>query len=278
MRSIDRTIVVGLAVVGLVAGLWFGLIKPKREEISKLDSEISALEDDVAAQEALAVAAEQAKEDYDTNYHRLVVLGKAVPGEADSASLLVETNSLAGSAKIDFRSLTLSDAGTAESAAPAEQTTADPPAEGQVAAPEQNAAPAPPTEAAAAALPIGATVGPGGLPVMPYDLSFRGEFFEIADFFASLDSLVDVEASGPGVDGRLITVDGFSLTADPDKGFPHLSADLHVTTFVTPADQGLTAGATPAAPAEPVPATPTASAPAEPAAETTTDPVPVGSP
>ena len=75
-----------------------------------------------------------------------------------------------------------------------------------------------------------------------------GDFFQIADFIASLDSLVDVDADGPGVDGRLITVDGFALTPDPDKGFPRLNADLHVTTFVTPADQGGTAGATEAAP------------------------------
>ncbi len=268
MKSVDRTIVIGLAVLGLLIGLWLVVIKPKREEISNLDSKITSLTEEVAAQESLAAAAEQAREAYDVNYHRMVVLGKAVPSEADSASLVVETNALAGRAEIDFRSLTLADAAATEPQAPAAQTTADSPAEGQVAASEPTT-PAPPTEAAAASLPIGATVGPGGLPVMPYDLSFRGDFFQIADFIASLDKLVDVNADGPGVDGRLITVDGFALTPDPEKGFPRLNADLHVTTFVTPADQGGTAGATEAAPV---------GVPAESAAAATTEPVPVTSP
>ena len=41
-------------------------------------------------------------------------------------------------------------------------------------------------------LPIGATVGPAGLPVTPYDLKYFGEFFDMADFFASLDERVEV--------------------------------------------------------------------------------------
>jgi len=264
MKSTDRAIVIGVAVVGLAVALWFGVVKPKRDEVSKLDAEIATLSEDVAAAEALVAEAEQAKEVYDTNYHRLVVLGKAVPGEADSASLLVETDGLAARAGIDFRTLKLASASSGETEAPAAQTTADPPAEGQI-APEatEAAAPAPATEASAAGLPIGATVGPGGLPVMPYDLNFRGDFFNIADFLAGLDNLVKVESGGPGVDGRLITVDGFALTADPDKGFPHLNADLKVTTYVAPADQGLTAGATATAPAGATPAP----------AETTTEPV-----
>jgi hypothetical protein len=201
-----------------------------------------------------------------------VVLGKAVPGEADSSSLLVETDGLAAQAGIDFRTLSLAEGAATEPAPPAAETTADAPAEGQAEAPDSGTAappPAPATEAAAAGLPIGATVGAGGLPVMPYDLNFRGDFFDIADFLAGLDSLVDVDAGGPGVDGRLVTVDGFALTADPEKGFPRLSADLRVKTYVSPADQGATAGATPAAPAGAVPTAP-ATTPAPPA---TTEPV-----
>jgi hypothetical protein len=44
-------------------------------------------------------------------------------------------------------------------------------------------------------------------------------------------------------------VDGFTLAADPVKGFPALTASLAVTTYLTPATQGLTAGATPTGPA-----------------------------
>ena len=56
------------------------------------------------------------------------------------------------------------------------------------------------------------------------------------------------------VHGRLLTVDGFALepndTARTElSAIPTLTADLSVTTYLTPADQGITAGASPGGPA-----------------------------
>lgn len=243
MKSSDRAILAVLAVVGVVAAFWFLMLSPKRAELSELDREVAALEASVAEQEQLAVLAERAKDDYRRNYQRLIVLGKAVPGDDDAASLMVQTSSLAREAQIDFRTLTLADGGAAPPPPAAAETTADgsEPAAGTAVA-------APATEASAATLPIGATVGAAGLPVMPYDLEFHGDFFEIADFLASVDRMVDRHGRALGVDGRLVTIDGFALTPEPKKGFPHLAADLHVTTYVAPADQGLTGGGTPTVP------------------------------
>jgi len=84
---------------------------------------------------------------------------------------------------------------------------------------------------------------------MPYELQFSGTFFQIANFLAGLDRLVKTENQNVAVDGRLITVDGFSFSQNTATGFPALQADLYVTTYVTPAGQGLTGGASPAAPA-----------------------------
>lgn len=255
MKSSDRTILVGVAVLGLLAAAWFMLLSPKRAELTKLNEEVAELELSAGEQEQLALAGEAAKASFDANYHRLVVLGKAVPGDDDTASLLVQTSALAGRAGLEFRTLNLS-AGGVEAPAPptaAAETTADAPAGLD---PSGAAAPAPATEAAAATLPIGATVGAAGLPVMPYDLTFKGQFFDIVDFLAALDKQVRVVGDGGVVDGRLMTVDGFSLKGSATDGFPHLDASLHVTTFVAPADQGLTAGATPAAPPASVPAEP----------------------
>jgi hypothetical protein len=275
MKASDRAILIGLLIAGLLAAFWFAVLSPKRDEVSKLDDEIAALEQSVAEQEALATYAEQAKDGYEQNYHRLVVLGKAVPSDDDSASFIEQTNALATRADVDFRSMALASASAPPPPPPASQTTTDQnAAEGEPTAGsssgEATAASTEPTEAAAALLPIGATVGPAGLPVMPYDMAFRGGFFDIADFFEELDSMVDVDAKGVGIGGRLLTVDGFKLTADEAKGFPYLGADLHVTTYVAPAEQGLTGGGTPVAPAASV-AAPSGSAP-------TSTPTPTASP
>jgi hypothetical protein len=262
MKRSDRTIFIVLPVIALVVAYWMLVLGPKREEASKLDDEVAALEAEVAQAEQTAALAEEARASFDEDYQKVVTLGKAVPEDDDTASLITQISAVAEDAHVDFRSLLLADAGE-EAAPPAEA-----PAPAETAPTTESvdsAAPAPvATEAAAASLPIGATVGAAGLPVMPYDLQFQGDFFEIADFVARLDKGVSADEKGEvSVDGRLMTVDGFSLTRDVENGFPSLLANFAVTTYVTPTGEGLTAGATSSGP------TPV-SAPAP--GETTVDP------
>ncbi len=81
---------------------------------------------------------------------------------------------------------------------------------------------------------------------MPYDLTLRGDFFELAEFFRGIDELVGADQTVPSVGGRLITVNSFDLT--PAEEGSDLRATVSVTTFVAPPDQGLVGGATEAAP------------------------------
>jgi len=253
VKSNDRTILFVVAGVAAVAAFYFLMISPKRAEVGELDTKISAARTVVAEQQQLATLAEQAKKEYRSDYQHLVVLGKAVPGDDDVSSLIEQVNSHAEAADIDFRALTLAAADSDAAGAPAPTAPAAP---APTAPGETPAAttPAPATEQAVATLPLGATVGPAGLPTMPYDLTFSGGFFQIADFIAGLDGMVKVEDDGVGVNGRLLTIDGFSLSSSAE-GFPNLTANLHVTSFVTPADQGVTAGATPTSPAATTPTT-----------------------
>jgi Tfp pilus assembly protein PilO len=252
MKSTDRTILLVLAAVGLVAGIWFLLIAPKRDEASTLSQEVADLEIAVQQAEDLASAAELAKADYAENYHHMVVLGKAAPAEDDTASLFVQFDELAGASGVDLQSIDLVEGSAgAEPQTAAEQTTADETeAEGEPAAEPTAAATPPPTEASAALLPLGATIGPAGLPIMPYELALKGDYFEIADFVNALQKLVHGEnGAGTGtVDGRLVTINSFSFTGDEADGFPALDATLKVTTYLAPDGQGLTGGTTPTAP------------------------------
>lgn len=256
MRGADRSVLAGLAVVGLVAAFWFLALSPQREEAAELEQRVEQLQASVAEQEQLAAAAEEAREGFDRNYQSLVVLGKAVPQDEDTASLFVQLDEIAKKSEVGFEAIRL-EAGSGDAPAPApaaEETTVDGAQSGDGDADAPPSPPAVPTEAAVAGLPLGATVGPAGLPVMPYKLDLTGSFFELADFLEGLDSLVRPRGNRPRVRGRLLTVDGFSLTADEEAGFPLLSADVAVTSFVTPAEQGLTAGAAPTGPPPAVPA------------------------
>lgn len=250
MKSTDRLVLIALPAVALVAAFWLLVLSPKREEASSLQTEITGLESEVAEQQQLAEFAEQAREGFPSDYQKVVTLGKAVPDDDDTASLLAQLTGISSHAGVGFRSLQLAESATEAGAAPppapaeAAPTTEEPVAE---AVPATTAPAA--TEAVAANLPIGATIGPAGLPVMPYTLEFQGDFFNFADFLQGIDDTVSTADGQVTVDGRLMTIDGFNLSRDLEQGFPSLVASVALTTYVTPPTQGLTAGATPSAPA-----------------------------
>jgi hypothetical protein len=249
MKGTNRTVLIVLPALALVAAFWFLFLSPKREEASSLQDEISRLEPEVAQQEQLADFAEAAREDFPSDYKKVVTLGKAVPQDDDTASLFAQLTGVSAKAGVQFRSLELVEASEDESdeAPPPTDTPEEtaPPAEGTDAPPSTRVA----TEVAAASLPIGATVGPAGLPVMPYELQFQGDFFHVADFVAGLDRSVSTDQGTVAVDGRLLTIDGFALTRDLENGFPSLVSTFAITSYVTPSTEGLTAGATPSGPA-----------------------------
>ena len=304
MKNSDKAIMFGVLVAALAIGFYILVLGPKRDQASKLNDQIDQLHASISEAEQTATFGEDARQHFPVYYGRLVSLGKAVPGAADTSSLLVQLNSAAGHTRTDLRSIELAQggdsAGTGTSSAPAPTTTppstTPAPSGGSTATPPSGSAPTPATptasaaqtnatastpgaadagsstatsgstatsastlvpatEASAATMPVGAVVGPAGLPTLPYSLGVRGSFFDVANFIGGMDDFVKPKNGGTTVsaDGRLMTVDGFSLNlASPDSTI--LTANLAVTTYVAPSDQGLTAGASPTGPA---PASPT---------------------
>jgi type II secretory pathway pseudopilin PulG len=285
MRRNELTIVISLVVIGLIAAFWLVALSPKREQASTLKQDIDQLHSRLDQAEQAASLGEEQRKSFPTDYRRLVVLGKAVPEDGDQAGFLVQLQRLADKAGVRFESLDLSGAASSESAPPAtdsasatstETTTSSESVPSDVPAETASVA----TEASAATLPIGATIGPAGLPVMPYHLKFTGGFFEISDFLAGLDGLVHARHSDIDVHGRLLTVDGFALQpsdtggADPAavSPVPTLTADLSITTYLAPADQGLTGEATPGGPAPATSAPETSASNVTPAATSSVSP------
>lgn len=227
-------VVVAMLVVGaLAAAFWMLLLSPKREEAQKLSGQIETVESSLSQHRSEAAAAAAAKRSFPQDYARLVVIGKAVPSGDETASLLVQLNHLAKKAGASFETLSLESA------------------EGEVPAEAASGGSVSPTEAEASLLPLGATIGSAGLAVMPYSLTFEGDFFQIASFFERLDNLVKTTNADVAVNGRLITVGSFSLSPGEAVGDSALlSADVSVTTYLTPPGEGLTAGASPGGPEE----------------------------
>lgn len=239
--SSTNGLIVGMVAFAVLAFLfWTMALAPKRDEADALSAKVKSLETSLATHESEISQALAARDSYPEDYRNLVVLGKAVPGDDDTPSFIVQLNRISQDAGVEFRDLKLTTGeASSEEAAPAEAAV---PVEG-----------ASPTEVAASTLPLGATIGAAGLAVMPYELAFEGNFFSIASFIHGLDSLVRTENAKVAVTGRLITINGFALQGDTGKGFPALEGTFSVTTYLTPPEQGVTGGATPTAPAEGTP-------------------------
>jgi Tfp pilus assembly protein PilO len=248
MGSTNRLIGGLLIVAALAFGFWIVLLSPKQKEADELSEKVEAQKMALVQAQSEASEALVARRQFQHDYQSLVVLGKAAPGSDETSSLIAQVNRIGVHSKVLFDSLKL----TEGSSTPEAESTSTTPETG---ATTTGSGLTPPTEAAASKLPLGASIGPAGLGVLPYELDFTGSFFHVADFIHGIDSMVNTDQSKLTVDGRLVTIDGFTLR-ESEIGFPLLNASFTVTTYVVPPEQGVTAGASPTAPPATVEATP----------------------
>jgi type IV pilus assembly protein PilO len=86
-----------------------------------------------------------------------------------------------------------------------------------------------------------------GYTVVPINVSFNGNFFNLADFLYRLRTLVDVHNARLDATGRLFSVDTLTFSEAPQK-FPRIQAQLVIDAFVYGTS---VAGATPGVAAAP---------------------------
>ena len=161
MKSSDRTIVLVLPVIAVIVGLWVLVLGPKQSESGELQTKIDELQATLVTAQGQIGEGQAAQKSFKKDYADLVSLGAAAPAGDDQATLIYDMSKLGQENGVSFRSF---------------QVT--PGAGGETVATEATA-----TETTVAALPLGATVGPAGLPLMPYNFNYLGNFFDVADFF-----------------------------------------------------------------------------------------------
>jgi hypothetical protein len=256
MTTRDRIVITVVAAAALLGGYWFLILAPKRDEATKLNSQVTAATQRRDAAVVDANASRAARAQYAVNYATVARLGKAVPANDDMPSLIYQLASTSKASSVDFREIKLTTtaaAATPPTPPPASGSGGKGGSSGSSASKGAGGSAATPAAASAAQdttanLPPGASVGPAGLPTMPFSFTFEGSFFHLADFFGSLNNLVGLNKVTVDVRGRLLMVDGIALSASP-QGFPHMKASVAATAFLVPPDQGTTNGATPSGPA-----------------------------
>ncbi len=288
----DKKILLALVPLALILGFWFLVLAPKRAEVSRLDEQVTSAQDERDTAVNNVRQLESARNSYASDYETVVRLGKAVPASLDMPSLLVQLDAAAKGTKIDFDSVKAGERTAAAAPTPAPTPSgggsgssgSQPPAaaggqpaqtgpgksaekadnakstanqDGQRASDTGTSSPgsAPAAGAAGGAAPTSGSGAPG-LDSVPLEFGFTGSFFDLADFFHRMKRFVRVTNKKIKVQGRLMTIDSLDFKSE---AFPSIVATVKATVYLSPKDQGATAGATPAGPqAVPTGATPPA--------------------
>lgn len=243
MTARDRTVSVIVALVVAVVAVWLLVIGPKRDQANKLAAQVTSAQSELAIARSQIAVADADRSAFARNYEAVAELGEALPSSDESPSLIYELQSAASHAKVDFRSLVLNAAASAPAA-----TVAVPAATSSSPSTTTPSSTASTSQAVTATLPPGAAVGPAGLPTLPFTFTFQGNFFHLANFMGRLERFVVATDKKVSVSGRLMTLNGISFGAAP-SGFPQITATISATSYLVPANEGLTDGATPTGPA-----------------------------
>jgi hypothetical protein len=207
-----------VATLAALAAYWYLLLAPKREEAAALAEKVAQTEAAVAQAETTLASYRDAERAYKPLYATVTRLGKAVPADDDVRSLVVQLESAADAAKVDFGSIEVGGVSSASGA------TDEPPA--------------------GVELPPGAAaIGSAGFSAMGFSLEFKGSFLDLTELFTRLERFVRVNNDRLDVSGRLLRIEGIKLAPTGDD-YRKLTATVSASTYLVPATEGLTAGAT----------------------------------
>jgi hypothetical protein len=231
MTGRDRTVVMVLATLGVLAAVWLLAVAPKREQAAKLGNEVSTAQAQLASAEGQLTSASAAQAKYQDAYASIVRLGKAVPASQEVPSLIYQLSQATKEKNVEFASITASipGAGTGSGSSSSSSSTAS-------------------------------TAG-AGITQMPFTFVFNGSFDSLYNLFQQLDSFTTLHTTSGELDvsGRLLTIQSIKLGPVNTSGgstqgagsaanSEELSGTITATAYVLPAGQTLTGGATPAGP------------------------------
>jgi hypothetical protein len=218
MTTRDRLVVVGIAVLVVLAGGWMLAVSPERKKATKLEGEVNTAKTQLASTEGQLANARAAQSRYSSAYASIVNLGKAVPAGREVPSLVFELAQASQGQHVDLSSIQYGAGGGGSSSA-------------------------------GAASAAGSTLA--GFSTMPFTFVFSGSFDDLYNLFQQLNHYAVRTASGDiKVRGRLLTIQSAKLApiATGAGGGTQLTGQITATAYVLPAAQGLTGGATPSSP------------------------------
>jgi hypothetical protein len=205
-----RILIVVVVLAATAGAYWMLLLSPKRKDAADLQKQVAVAQAEVAQSKATLATYEQSREAYKQNYETVVRLGKALPDDDDTRSLLVQLDATSKRAGVNFANIDVLQAGSAGTSVASD---ANAPADG------------------AGVIP-GAING-GSFSQMPFSFGFTGTFGSLSDFFGRVNRFVTIKGDSIQVNGRLLRID--SIDVKPGAGgWPAIQAQIGASTYIVP--------------------------------------------
>jgi Tfp pilus assembly protein PilO len=199
-----RILLAAVAAILAVGGYWKLALAPKRVQAQALAKQVADADAQLAQSRTLLAAYQGAQGQYKTNFATVVRLGKAVPSDDDTRSLLVQLDASAKRSGSAFDTL---DVGSGTNSATTTGASATPVAPGAISA--------------------------GSYSEMPFSLVFSGSFGTLENFLGRLQRFVTLHGDKILVDGRLMRVEAIDVEPGAN-GWPALSAKITASTYIVP--------------------------------------------
>jgi hypothetical protein len=192
--------IAGIAIGGAGFGYWKVDLAPKRAEAATLEQQVATQEAQLAQTQSLIQTYEGARAAYRDNYAKVVRLGKAIPSDDDTKSLVVQLDAAAKRSDVDFDTLNVNGA---SSAAPGS------------------------TEV------VPGAINAGAFSAIPFALSFSGDYGRLGSFLSRLERFVTLKGDDIAVSGRLMRVEKIQLVPGTD-GWPSMTAQIGASAYIVP--------------------------------------------
>jgi Tfp pilus assembly protein PilO len=239
MTGRDRIVAIVVGVLAVLGAAWVLVVSPVRKQAGELSTQVSSAQSQLSTAEGQLANARSAQAQYASAYADVVSLGKAVPPSQEVPSLIFQLEQASSHKSVEFASIV---SGSGGSASPTPTATA-------------------------------ASAATAAFTSMPFTFVFNGSFFDLEHLFEGLNRFTLHKTSGGlQVSGRLLTIQSVKLSpqstgATQTSGASStLNGTITATAYVLPASQGLTGGATAAAPASSTTTVSTTGAPSSPTA------------
>jgi hypothetical protein len=232
MTTRDRLMLIGIAVLAVLAGGWYTTVVPEREDASKVSAEVQSARQKLTSAEAQASEALGAQARYSSAYTSLVTLGQAVPASAETPALIYTLDEASHSHDIQFSSITNGTSGSGSSSSASSSGSSS----GTTTSAAQSA----------------------GLAQQPFTFVFGGSFIDLSKLLNQLEGFTVLTSSGPlRVSGRLLTIDSVTLApnasevanASAKAKSSKLTGTITATAYVLPAGASALGGASASGPA-----------------------------